>query len=180
MVEGQDVQTRWSDALGRGETFRLEDREGLVREVRTRMVEAPQEAVFQAFSSLGGDTGWLVWGWAWGLRGILDQLLGGPGLRRGRRHPTELHQGEAVDFWRVEEVDPPRLLRLRAEMKVPGEAWLQFETRPVGDQTQLIQAALFAPTGFLGWLYWYGMYPLHALIFNDLVNAVAERACSLR
>jgi hypothetical protein len=179
MVEGQDVQTRWSDALGRGETFRLEDREGLVREVRTRMVEAPQEAVFQAFSSLGGDTGWLVWGWAWGLRGILDQLVGGPGLRRGRRHPTELHQGEAVDFWRVEEVDPPRLLRLRAEMKVPGEAWLQFETRPVGDQTQLIQAALFAPTGFLGWLYGYGMYPLHALIFNDLVDAVAERACSL-
>jgi uncharacterized protein YbjT (DUF2867 family) len=179
MVEGQDVQTRWSDALGRGETFRLEDREGLVREVRTRMVDAPQEAVFRAFSSLGGDTGWLVWGWAWGIRGILDQLVGGPGLRRGRRHPTELHQGEAVDFWRVEEVDPPRLLRLRAEMKVPGEAWLQFETRPVGDQTQLIQAALFAPTGFLGWLYWYGIYPLHALIFNDLVNAVAERACSL-
>jgi len=176
MVERQDVQTRWSDALGRGETFRLEDREGLVREVRTRLVEASQESVFQAFSSLGGDTGWLAWDWAWELRGFADQLVGGPGLRRGRRHPTELLLGEAVDFWRVEEVDPFRLLRLRAEMKVPGEAWLQFETREEDGRTRLIQAALFAPTGFFGWLYWYGAYPFHAFIFNGLVKAVAERA----
>jgi uncharacterized protein YbjT (DUF2867 family) len=176
MVERQDVQTRWSDALGSGETFRLEDREGLVREVRTRLVDASQEDVFRAFSSLGGETGWLVWDWAWKLRGFLDQLVGGPGLRRGRRHPADLLVGEAVDFWRVEEVDPPRLLRLRAEMKVPGEAWLQFETRPEDGKIRLIQAALFAPTGFWGWLYWYGVYPLHAFIFNGLVEAVAERA----
>ena len=175
-VERQKVQTRWSDALGSGETFRLEDREGLVREVRTRLVDAPREAVFRSFSSLGGDTGWLVWDWAWWLRGFLDQLVGGPGLRRGRRHPTELLAGEAVDFWRVEEVDPPGLLRLRAEMKLPGEAWLQFETRPENGQTRLIQAALFAPTGFLGWLYWYGSYPFHAVIFDALVDAVARRA----
>jgi hypothetical protein len=84
-----------------------------------------------------------------------------------------------VDFWRVEELDPPRLLRLRAEMKVPGQAWLQFETRPEGDQTRLIQAALFQPTGFFGWLYWYGVYPLHALIFNGLVDALAERALAV-
>jgi uncharacterized protein YbjT (DUF2867 family) len=176
MVERQDVQTRWSDALGSGETFRLEDREGLVREVRSRLVDASQEDVFRAFSSLGGETGWLFWDWAWELRGFMDQIVGGPGLRRGRRNPTELLAGEAVDFWRVEEVDPPRLLRLRAEMKVPGEAWLQFETRPEGRQTRLIQAALFAPTGFLGWLYWYGVYPVHAFIFNGLVEAVARRA----
>jgi uncharacterized protein YbjT (DUF2867 family) len=176
MVERQDVQTRWSDALGSTETFRLEDREGLVREVRSRLVEAPQEAVFRAFSSLGGETGWLVWEWAWELRGFMDQLVGGPGLRRGRRHPTEVLAGEAVDFWRVEEVDPPRLLRLRAEMKVPGQAWLQFETREEGSGTRLIQAALFAPTGFFGWLYWYGIYPAHALIFDAMVDAVAERA----
>jgi uncharacterized protein YbjT (DUF2867 family) len=176
MVEKQDVQTRWSGALGRGETFRLEDREGLVREVRTRLVDASQEDVFHAFSSLGGDTGWLVYDWAWRLRGLMDQLVGGPGLRRGRRHPTELLSGEVVDFWRVEEVDRPRLLRLRAEMKVPGEAWLQFETRPEGNRTRLIQAALFAPTGFFGWLYWYGVYPFHALIFDGLVEALAKRA----
>jgi hypothetical protein len=176
MVERQDVQTRWSDALGSTETFRLEDREGLVREVRSRLVEVPQDAVFRAFSSLGGETGWLVWEWAWELRGFLDQLVGGPGLRRGRRHPTEVLEGEAVDFWRVEEIDPPRLLRLRAEMKVPGQAWLQFETREEGSGTRLIQAALFAPTGFFGWLYWYGIYPAHALIFDAMVDAVAERA----
>ncbi|MFO8173912.1 MAG: SDR family oxidoreductase [Longimicrobiales bacterium] len=176
MVEHQDVQTRWSDALGTGETFRLEDREGLVREVRTRLVNASQEDVFRSFSSLGGETGWLVWRSAWWLRGFLDQLVGGPGLRRGRRHATELLVGEALDFWRVEEVDPPTLLRLRAEMKVPGEAWLQFETRREGDRTRLIQAALFAPTGFFGWLYWYGSYPLHAFIFNAMVDALARRA----
>lgn len=179
MVERQDIQTRWSDALGSGETFRLEDRQGLAREVRTRLVDAPQESVFRAFSSLGGDTGWLVWEWAWWIRGFVDQLVGGPGLRRGRRHPTELLEGEAVDFWRVEEVDPPRLLRLRAEMKVPGGAWLQFETRPEGEGTRLIQAALFAPTGFWGWLYWYGIYPAHAHIFDAMVDAIAARAVAL-
>jgi uncharacterized protein YndB with AHSA1/START domain len=175
-VERRNVQTRWSDALGSGETFRLEDREGLAREVRTRLVDAPPESVFRAFSSLGGDTGWLVWQWAWRLRGFADQLVGGPGLRRGRRHPTELLSGEAVDFWRVEDVDPPRMLRLRAEMKLPGKAWLQFETRPEGDRTRLIQAALFAPTGFFGWLYWWGAYPFHAMIFDALVDALANRA----
>ncbi|MGM0670223.1 MAG: DUF2867 domain-containing protein, partial [Gemmatimonadota bacterium] len=132
--------------------------------------------VFRSCSSLGGETGWLVWRSAWWLRGFLDQLVGGPGLRRGRRHATELLVGEALDFWRVEEVDPPTLLRLRAEMKVPGEAWLQFETRREGDRTRLIQAALFAPTGFFGWLYWYGSYPLHAFIFNAMVDALARRA----
>lgn len=175
-VESGDVRTRWSDALGKEETFRLEDREGLVREVRSRLVERPRADVFRAFSSLGGRRGWLVWEWAWRFRGFLDQLAGGPGLRRGRRHPTELLPGEALDFWRVEEVDPPRLLRLRAEMKVPGRAWLQWETREEEEGTRLIQAALFAPTGFLGWLYWYGSYPAHALIFDDLVDAIADLA----
>ena len=172
----QEVQTRWSDALGRDETFRLEDREGLVREVRTALVDAPPEAVFRVFSSLGGDRGWLVWNRAWRLRGFLDRLVGGPGLRRGRRHPRELLPGEAVDFWRVEEVEPPRLLRLRAEMKIPGRAWLQWETREEEGRTRLIQAALFAPTGFLGWAYWYGSYLLHAFIFRGMVKAIASVA----
>jgi uncharacterized protein YbjT (DUF2867 family) len=171
-----EVQTRWSDALGRDETFRLEDREGLVREVRTALVDAPPEEVFRIFSSLGGDRGWLVWNRAWRLRGFVDRLVGGPGLRRGRRHPQELLPGEAVDFWRVEEVDPPGLLRLRAEMKVPGRAWLQWETRAEDGRTRLIQAALFAPTGFLGWAYWYGSYLAHAVIFRGMVKAIASAA----
>jgi uncharacterized protein YbjT (DUF2867 family) len=172
----QEVQTRWSDALGRDETFRLEDREGLMREVRTALSDASPEAVFRVFSSLGGDRGWLVWNWAWRFRGLVDRLVGGPGLRRGRRHPRELLPGEAVDFWRVEEVDPPRLLRLRAEMKVPGRAWLQWETREEDGRTRLIQAALFAPTGFLGWAYWFGSYLLHAIIFRGMVRAIASAA----
>ena len=123
------MQTRWSDALGRDETFRLQDSEGLVREVRTRLVDASQEKVFRAFTSIGGEKGWLVWEWAWEIRGFVDQLLGGPGLRRGRRHPTEVSVGEVVDFWRVEEIEEPSLFRLRAEMKVPGQAWLQWEAK---------------------------------------------------
>ncbi len=175
-IRQQDVPTRWSDALGQSETFHLEDREGLVSEVRTRLVDAPPTAVFRAFSSLGGERGWLVWDWAWRIRGFLDKVAGGPGLRRGRRDPQELLPGDALDFWRVEEVDPPLLLRLRAEMKLPGRGWLQFETREEGGRTRLIQAALFAPKGFSGWAYWYGSYPFHRFIFSGMVKAIARLA----
>jgi uncharacterized protein YbjT (DUF2867 family) len=172
----RDVKTRWSDALGRRETSRLKDQGGLAREVRTCLVNAPPEAVFGALSSLGGDRGWLVWNWAWRLRGLLDQVVGGPGLRRGRRDPSELLPGEAVDFWRVEEVDAPHLLRLRAEMKVPGRAWLQWETREERGQTRLIQTALFEPKGLFGWAYWHGSYPFHGFIFDGMVDAIAALA----
>ena len=177
LTEVGEVETRWSVTTGSTvKPVRLEDREGLVREVRTRLVETDPEDVFLAFSSLGGAKGWLVWDWAWRLRGLIDQFLGGPGLRRGRRDPVHLLPGEAFDFWRVEEYQPPLVLRLRAEMKVPGKAWLQFEAVPEGKGTRLIQTAFFAPTGFFGWLYWYGIYPLHSRIFSDLVGAVAREA----
>ena len=175
-TEAGDILTRWSGAAGDSPTFRLTDREGMVREVRTRQVNASPEAVFRSFSSLGGRRGWRAWNWAWSVRGFIDRVLGGPGMRRGRRHPIDLLPGESVDFWRVEEVHRPSLLRLRAEMKVPGRAWLQFEAIPEGDGTRLVQTAYFAPTGFLGWLYWYGIYVLHALIFSGLVSAVARDA----
>jgi uncharacterized protein YbjT (DUF2867 family) len=179
-TEQHDVQTRWSDALGRDETFRLEDSQGLVREVRTRLVDASQESVFQAFTSLGGERGWLVWEWAWEVRGLVDQILGGPGLRRGRRHPSEVSVGEVVDFWRVEEIEGPSLFRLRAELRVPGQAWLQWEATREDGQTRLIQASLFRPRGFFGWLYWYGAYPFHALIFDALIDAIAVEAKKCR
>jgi uncharacterized protein YbjT (DUF2867 family) len=172
----QNVQTRWSDALGRDETFRLQDSEGLVREVRTRLLDTSQEKVFRAFTSIGGEKGWLVWEWAWEIRGFVDQLLGGPGLRRGRRHPTEVSVGEVVDFWRVEEIEKPSLFRLRAEMKMPGQAWLQWEAKGEKGKTRLIQAALFRPRGFFGWIYWYGAYPFHAFIFDALIDAIAAEA----
>jgi hypothetical protein len=175
-TDAQDVKTRWSDALGRRESHRLGGQEGLLREVRTCLVDAPQEDVFSALSSLGGEGGWLVWNWAWRLRGLLDKLVGGPGLRRGRRDPSELLPGESVDFWRVEEIDSPHLLRLRAEMKMPGKGWLQWETRKEGKQTRLVQSALFEPHGVFGWGYWYGSYPFHAFIFDGMVEAIADMA----
>jgi len=172
------VSTRWSDTLGSAPVFELTSQEGLIREVRSCRTYVAPERVFDAFSSLGGDRGWLFWNWTWKLRGLMDSLVGGPGLRRGRRHPTEALPGDAIDFWRVEAVDPPRLLRLRAEMKVPGRAWLQWEAVPDGDGTQLVQTALFEPYGLSGQLYWNALYPVHKVMFSGLVRAIADLAAS--
>ena len=170
------VSTRWSSALGAAPSFELSQREGMIREIRSCRSAASPTETFQAFASLGGKTGWLFWNWAWSLRGLLDRLVGGPGLRRGRRHPTEIEPGDAIDFWRVEKVEPPQLLRLRAEMKVPGRAWLQWETVPNGSGTQLVQTAIFEPIGLAGHLYWNLLYPIHKLIFSGMVHAIATRA----
>jgi hypothetical protein len=108
---------------------------------------------------------------------VLDRLLGGVGLRRGRRDPQEVRVGDAVDFWRVEAVEPNRLLRLRAEMKVPGRAWLEFRVEPRGNNDSILtQTAFFAPHGLAGLAYWHALYPIHALIFSGLVAAIARRA----
>jgi len=111
---------------------------------------------------------------------MLDRLVGGVGMRRGRRDPDELRAGDSLDFWRVEHVVPGRSIRLRAEMKVPGRAWLQFEARPLGPGTsELVQTAFFAPKGLFGLIYWYALYPMHALIFSGLAREVAKRAVTL-
>lgn len=177
-VERRDVETRWSGALTGSTAYRLEDREGLIREVRQVACRASPAELFAAFSSIGGREGWLVWGWAWTLRGILDTLVGGPGLRRGRRDPEEIFTGEALDFWRVEEAEPGERLLLRAEMKVPGRAWLMWEAAPGADSrgSRLVQTALFQPKGLAGTLYWHSLYFLHKRIFSDLARAVARRA----
>lgn len=174
------VDTRWSGALGDAfQIYHLSNEEGQIREVRTILIDTSPEEVFRAFSSLGGDVGWLVWNWAWRIRGLVDWILGGPGLRRGRRHPVELLTGEALDFWRVEVVDPPRLLRLRAEMKLPGKAWLQWETIPQNSSTRLVQTAIFSPKGLNGALYGRAFYPAHRIIFSRLANALAKRAMTI-
>ena len=172
-----EVETRWSGAL-HGDAARVEltDREGLMREVRSLAVNAPASRIFDTFTSLGGDRGWRVWNSAWRLRGFMDRIIGGPGLRRGRRHPQQLLVGEALDFWRVEALEPNRLLRLRAEMKVPGDAWLQWEVVKEGTLNRLVQTAIFAPRGLFGALYWYVLYPLHARIFSDLARVIATEA----
>jgi uncharacterized protein YbjT (DUF2867 family) len=175
-IQKDAVETRWTSALGNKVTYELSDHEGLIREIRTLCTSMPPEAVFKSFCSIGGDRGWLAWDWLWEIRGLLDKIAGGPGLRRGRRHPTDILPGEALDFWRVEAVEPARLLRLRAEMKVPGRAWLQWEAVPEGSGTRLVQTAMFAPRGFFGTIYWYSLYPFHRFIFSDLVRAIADGA----
>lgn len=175
-IEEGNVETHWSGALRDAPAFELTNWGGLITELRTRHVDRPAEEVFDTFCSLGGQKGWLAWNWAWKARGLVDQLVGGPGLRRGRRHPTQLLPGEALDFWRVEEVRPGELLRLRAEMKVPGKAWLEFKVGPEGDGSRLAQTAIFAPYGVWGNLYWYALYPLHKLIFSDMIAAIVRDA----
>ncbi|BDG07935.1 DUF2867 domain-containing protein [Anaeromyxobacter paludicola] len=179
-----ETETSWTDPLvssqGDVPPVQLTTERGLVVERRQLKVAAPRETVFRAFTGLGGARGWLYADWAWKLRGAADRLLGGVGFRRGRRHPDELRPGDALDFWRVEAVEPDRLLRLRAEMKVPGRAWLQFEANPIaGGEVLLTQTAFFAPRGLGGLLYWYLLYPIHGLIFSNLVRRVAERARAL-
>jgi hypothetical protein len=183
-IEEGDIETLWSDALasskGDIKPVYLTQQQGMLIEHRQQHVDAPPELVFQAFSGLGGDRGWPPYNWLWQARGAIDRLLGGVGMRRGRRHPDKIRQGEALDFWRVEKVDPDQLLRLRAEMKVPGEGWLQFEANE-GDagSTELVQTAYFAPKGLSGLLYWYGIYPLHGAIFSRMIDAVAQRAIDI-
>jgi uncharacterized protein YbjT (DUF2867 family) len=175
-IQEQAVETRWSGPATDERTYEHEDVRGLVREVRSLHVEAPPDAVFRVFSGLGGDRGWLTWKWAWRLRGLIDRLLGGPGLNRGRRDPQELLAGEVVDFWRVEVVNPPHLLRLRGEMKLPGLAWLQWKAEPERGGTRLTQIAGFAPQGLAGAMYWYGLYPFHRLIFTDMIEEIGRLA----
>lgn len=175
-VEDNQVATRWTGSMGGEEALKLKSEEGLIHEIRTIHVNATPEAVFKSFTSLGGDRGWPAMDWAWRLRGEIDRLSGGPGLRRGRRDPVKLLPGEALDFWRVEDVIEPRLLRLRAEMKVPGRAWLQFEAIPENGGARLVQTALFEPRGLAGILYWYSLYPAHKIIFGKMVRVIAEDA----
>lgn len=176
-----EIETRWSDALvssvGDVAPVELTTEQGLNVERRQRVVNAPAEDVYRVFTSLGGERGWVYANWLWRLRGVADRLVGGPGLRRGRRHPDELRVGDALDFWRVEAVEPGGLLRLRAEMKVPGQAWLQFEAKPLdAGKTLLTQTAFLAPKGLLGFLYWYGLYPFHGAIFRNMISRLA--ACA--
>lgn len=118
--------------------------------------------------------------WSWTIRGWMDKMIGGVGLRRGRRHPDEIWVGESLDFWRVESVTPDRFMRLQAEMKVPGKAWLEFECTPQPDgQTLLTTKAYFEGHGLAGKLYWYAMWPFHKFIFDGLTREIASRAQAL-
>jgi uncharacterized protein YbjT (DUF2867 family) len=175
-TQAAEVETSWRGAQGGPIESRRVDWEGLYRAFCSHYVEAPPAAVFHECVSLGGEQGYRVWNWAWRLRGWLDQLCGGPGLRRGRRHPHELLVGEAMDVWRAEVVDPPHKLLLRAEMKLPGRAWLGFDTLPEGSGTRLRITALMEPHGLPGWLYWWSTYPYHRFGFRHLAQVLGRAA----
>ncbi len=141
-----------------------------------RQVDAPPERVFAEVERLGGRSGWPYANRLWGMRGIADRVVGGVGMRLGRRDPVRLREGDALDFWRVEELRRPELLRLRAEMRVPGRAWLQYEVVPRGSGSTIVQTAFFEPRGLAGLAYWYLLYPIHSLIFRGTVRVLANRA----
>lgn len=181
-TDTRQIETAWSDALvtsmgDTGAPIVMSDTEGFFIEQRARVVNASPEACYQAFTSLGGDTGWLYWNWIWEIRGWMDEVIGGVGVRRGRRHPTDLAVGDALDFWRVEALEPNRLMRLRAEMKVPGKAWLECSVKPAGERkSRLNISALFEPKGIGGPLYWYAMAIPHLFIFSGMARKIGERA----
>jgi uncharacterized protein YbjT (DUF2867 family) len=183
-LDAHEVETAWSDALvssqGHVPAVTLTSHEGMILEHRQRVIAAPPAVVYRAFTGLGGDRGWLYFNWAWRLRGLIDRVVGGVGSRRGRRDADEVRVGDALDYWRVEDVERERSLLLRAEIKVPGRAWLQFNAVPIdGGESRLIQTAFFAPKGLFGILYWYVLYPIHSLIFSGLIRKLAERADTL-
>lgn len=184
-TDTRHVETAWSDALvtsmgDNGTPVVLGDTEGFYIERRERVIDASPHACYRAFTSLGGDTGWLFWDWSWRVRGWMDEVIGGVGLRRGRRDPTELAIGDAVDFWRVEALEPDRLMRLRAEMKAPGGAWMECRVKPqAGSKSLLNITALFRPTGVGGFLYWWLFYIPHVFIFTEMAKRIGERAIAM-
>ena len=137
---------------------------------------APPEAVWAEVSAIGGDRGWYYADTLWTLRGLLDRVAGGVGMRRGRRDPLALRVGDALDWWRVEAIEPGRRLTLLAEMKLPGSAVLEFVVTPDGDGARIVTQAHFHPAGVAGLLYWYALWPIHRRIFDGLTRAIADRA----
>lgn len=171
--------TRWSDALSSAGEVRSwgGSRFGSrLVDSRTSLVSVPAEQAFGPIRQIGGRTGWYYGNWLWTVRGFIDLLVGGVGVRRGRRDEQTLRVGDSLDFWRVELYEPGRRLRLYAEMKVPGRAWLEFEVTPTHEGSTIRQTAIFDPLGLLGILYWYGIYPLHQCVFAGMLRNISLAA----
>jgi len=177
--EQEFTETSWFDAYSSADHH--ETKAGI--QYRNRMLdsrslatELPPEKVFGPIRRIGGEAGWYAHDWLWIIRGALDLLVGGVGVRRGRRDPESLHVGDAVDFWRVEKYENNRLLRLRAEMKLPGRAWLEFEVEPTAEGSTVRQTAMFDPSGLFGLLYWYALYPVHGPVFEGMLEGIVRLA----
>jgi len=173
---------RWSSNASRGhagkksgEKSKFESGNRLV-DSRTMHAHCPPEKAFRPVEQLGGAIGWYYGDWLWTLRGALDRLFGGAGMQRGRRDPAHLLLGDKIDCWRVEAIEEGRLLRLVAEMRVPGRAWLQFELEPDSSGTQIRQTAIFDPLGLLGRMYWYLLIPIHQILFQGMLRSIVKTA----
>lgn len=147
-------------------------------DLKERHTEASVERLWAVIEGVGGDNGWYSFPLAWAVRGWFDKVVGGVGLRRGRRHPTELKTGEALDFWRVERLEHGSLLVLRAEMRLPGKAWLEMQAIPEGTGSIYRQRAVFFPSGLGGRLYWWSIVPFHGIIFRGMANRITAAARS--
>ena len=174
----QSIETSWSDSLssskGNDNSVNSFIKEGMIVENRIIEIKKNNTVIFNVILSIGGENGWLYANFLWIIRGYIDLMVGGVGLRRGRRNPTELKQGDALDFWRVEKIINNKLLRLKAEMKLPGKAWLEYEIIEEKYNCRLIQKAYFMPTGLLGLFYWYALYPIHKIIFRGLIRTIKK------
>lgn len=181
-IKNADVATRWSSASVPGapsDPLPTDPGWGggsLYTDEREAPVDAPPEALWRVIEGIGGTAGWYSWSLAWKVRGALDRLAGGVGLRRGRRDPRRLRAGDTLDFWRVEEVLPGRLLRLRAEMRLPGLAWLELGVDERNGRTWYRQRAVFHPRGLLGQLYWWGIRPFHGIVFGGMSRNLRRAA----
>ncbi len=176
------AETLWSDAFSPGQRLRWSGLAFGRRLVTSRALRVPRSPAFafDPIRRIGGHTGWYATGWFWRIRGRLDKLRGGAGLRRGRRDHVDLRVGDTVDFWRVERVEQDRVLRLAAEMKIPGRLWLQFEVTPdEGDGAQIRQTTVFDPAGYVGLAYWYVLSPVHHLIFSRMLRGIARAVPAL-
>ncbi len=187
-IQNLDVPTSWSSASYRGAPSEPLPSDpswaggSLYVDERQREVKATPEALWRIITGIGGARGWYSFSLGWHVRGIIDRVFGGPGLRRGRRNPDDVLPGDSLDFWRVEEVEDGQLLRLRAEMKVPGLAWLELSIGSAdidGDgvvNTTFQQRALFHPHGILGHAYWWAVFPFHGLVFGSMQRNIAKAA----
>jgi hypothetical protein len=181
-VREATVDTRWSEASYPGTSAQPwpgdPDWTGgtLYRDVREHLVHATPHQLWNVLDAIGGEHGWYSFPLAWRARGAMDRAVGGVGLSRGRRNPDRLAVGDVVDFWRVEERIPDQLLRLRAEMRLPGLAWLEFSIQPAGGATILRQRALFHPRGLAGQTYWKGIAPFHGIVFGSMIRNIAAAA----
>ena len=179
-TDNLEVPTRWTGAQ-RGAVPQVFDTasipaQALLQDQRIVNTSASTKALHLALSRIGGTVGWYYADWLWAIRGALDRAIGGVGLRRGRRHPVEVAVGDAIDFWRVEEVTPNRM-RLRAEMKVPGQAWLEFQIRDNADgRRDLVQTAYYEPRSLWGKLYWYALIPIHFFVFRGMARGIVHWA----